>query len=472
MWQRRCVLCMCVLAVAMPCTGTMANANMGLGESIFRYGIGRDGREVSAHIGEAGISLSGGAVACANCHGEDGAGGGESFVRAPDIRWYALSKPYGAVVAGGAIRSGYDLASVSLALRTGRRSDAQWLDPAMPRFDLADDEIRALVQYLTELQDADSSSSEASPALLFVLPTEPEPLAEQLLEGIQNCPKPRMADGDNAPPLPAIRVMRYEDAAQAAVNLGVLTQKGEVAAAIAPYLIGREAQFVASLGSETPPLLLPIVLFEPDWPARVEARFVLPGLMAQVHALLESADSLGGTHGTRVIGVYYDSANAGSKSIAQKAVALASERGWQATMFSDRREFPHDARAWLGVAPLPSLADVPETPPTLLLPSAFVSSNSIREWHEKGSLVRVAMPYPTVPGRRPVLPTPVKAWTAIACELLKKLPPLPQTADGLAHWRFQLESIELLDLSPWLKLPDRETSKEAAKRVFIADWMR
>ena len=120
-------------------SGGLEKVDVGLGRSIYEDGVGRGGREIVAML-HGGVVLKGGAVACAGCHGVDGRGSGEAFVRAPDIRWFSLSKPYSARRAGTA-GTPYDSTSFASALRSGRTARGKPLDPAMPRFDLADDEI-------------------------------------------------------------------------------------------------------------------------------------------------------------------------------------------------------------------------------------------------------------------------------------------------------------------------------------------
>lgn len=467
----RCYLVtLCLLAGGS--TPAASSPDTNLGESIYRFGIGRDGREVIGRMGNAGPMLSGGAIACANCHGEDARGGGESFVKAPDIRWYTLSKPYGASFAGGAVRPSYGPARLARALRSGKRSDESALDPAMPRFDLADDEIAALVDYLSRSQDEHADAG-SPPSLVLILPEDREPLAEQLRAGLQSCPLPGVDDSsDTVHPhrLPAITVLRYRDAERVAHEIESLARRGEVAAVIAPYLVGREQRFASALGPNAPPLLFPIGLFDPEWPADTEPRFSLPGLEAQARALLESVEDLRLATAAPVLVVYFDPANPGSQKMARRIVAVASEIGWQTHMSSDHLDVPRDVVALLGMAPLPSPSKLQPIPRMLLLPSAFISSVHVQEWHEKGSYVRVALPYPPVPGTRAALPSPAKAWTAIACELIGRLPPLPKRAGGLPDWYIELKRMTSLDLSPWLVLPDTEAPSEAARRVLLVDW--
>lgn len=464
------LLMLCLLAGVS--TPVASSSDTDLGESIYRYGIGRDGREVIGRMGNTGLTMSGGAIACIQCHGEDARGGGESFVTAPDIRWYTLTKPYGASVAGGAVRPSYDTAHFARALRSGERSDASTLDPAMPRFDLADDEVAALVDYLSRSQH-EHADADSPPSLVLILPEDREPLAEQLRTGLQSCPLPGVGDPSNAVHphrLPAIRVLRYRDVERVAHDIESLARRGVVAAAIAPYLVGREQRFAAALGPDAPPLLFPIVLFDPKWPADVQPRFSLPGLEAQARALLKSIEDLRLDTAAPVLMVYFDRANPGSQEMASRTVVVASKIGWQTHMSSDHLDVPRDVVAVIAMAPLPSPSKLEQPPRMLLLPSAFMSSRHVQEWHENGTHVRVALPYPTVPGRGAALPPPAKAWTAIACELIGRLPPLPRGAGGLPDWYIQLKRMKSLDLSPWIVLPETEGPSEAARRVLLVDW--
>ncbi len=68
-----------------------AAEEQGLGQALFENGLhtaNGNTVELSARAGgDARWVMRGRAVACANCHGVTGEGGGEGFQRAPTLRW-------------------------------------------------------------------------------------------------------------------------------------------------------------------------------------------------------------------------------------------------------------------------------------------------------------------------------------------------------------------------------------------------
>lgn len=448
-------------------------ARLALGQSLYIKGLGRDGRQIVGHVGTGGLRMRGAAVACANCHGAGARGGGERFAAAPDIRWYALSAPYGAARGEAQVRPAYDLHSFARAVRAGVAADGVRLDPAMPRFDLADDEIAALVRHL-ERASAASAAMPAPPALVLLLPAEPDPLAERLRDGLQTCPQPATLVSPQGPPaarvLPLLRVVRYRDAEHAAHEAAALGRHGEAAALLAPYLVGREQAFVAAADADLPPVLFPIELFDAEWP--VAPHFRLPGLEAQALALVASIDALRAEAHANVLAVFADAANPGASAFAQRLVVALTGWGWNARLWSGEGPLPAGTIALLALAPLPPPPMVTQQamPRVLLLPSAFVQPGHVKGWQEHGVALRLGLPYPQLATGDGRWISPVQAWVAIGCELMAQLPPLPAGPDGLADWRSRLHGLSTLVLDPWLRLPATETSAAAARRVVLIDW--
>ena len=122
------------------------------------------------------------------------AGGGEAFIRAPDIRWLNLSKPYTARRAGAA-GAPYDRRSFARAMRSGITAGGTRLDPVMPRFSLADDEVASLVAYLSVINDL-AIRKESRVVVLGLLPTPGQnPAADSLALKMQKCPTSRERNG-------------------------------------------------------------------------------------------------------------------------------------------------------------------------------------------------------------------------------------------------------------------------------------
>ncbi|QQP97246.1 c-type cytochrome [Lysobacter enzymogenes] len=445
--------------VATTNTTNTNTAALDLGRRLYQLGLGRDGREIGARMGAGGtVGLRGGAVACGNCHGGDGRGGGEGWVRAPDLRWFALGRPR--LREDGSRRPGYDRAALARALRLGVAADGAALDPAMPRYDLADDELDAVLAHLRGL-DRDAGAA-GPPALLVLLPEPAAAPAERLLEGWRNCPPPPAAAGRKRP---ALDVLRYRDWPQAAAELAERERAGRVAALFAPYLIGVEADVAAAPLPSELPLLLPVSLrgLAPD-AANVRFRFALPGQLEQARALIAERPRI------RRWRLYRDPDDPAAVAQARRLSAELAQRGVAA----------EETASVAGAGPVPLLALSPLPPPAagaaaaapspaLAVPATNLDWNAARAWRDRGAALRIAYAYPpeaaATPGR---WIGPQQVWHALGCELLAQLPPVPAAAAGLPAWRQRVAALPPLRLQGWFELPARPVS--GSDLVTLGDW--
>ncbi|MCL5734314.1 MAG: cytochrome c [Actinobacteria bacterium] len=137
------------LLVAAACgseSGT--SADVALGETIYVEGTDAQGAQIT-HTTEAGILSQAG---CYACHGTDGKGRSIDTklgqFDAPDIRWSVIGQP---MQTNGVTEPPYDATTFARALRDGVGSDGDQLEPVMPRWQLTDAEVNALIAYLKTL---------------------------------------------------------------------------------------------------------------------------------------------------------------------------------------------------------------------------------------------------------------------------------------------------------------------------------
>ena len=126
------------------------NAQERAGQRLYLEGVTLSGEPVRALVGAGQTPLSGGAVACGNCHGADGKGRVESTVAPPEVTWEALTKPYGHIHPTrkhGPFAPG----TLARAVNEGLDPAGNVLDWAMPRFALAREDLDALAAYLRRL---------------------------------------------------------------------------------------------------------------------------------------------------------------------------------------------------------------------------------------------------------------------------------------------------------------------------------
>ncbi len=433
-----------------------------LGRRLYQLGLGRDGREIGARIGAGGtVGLRGGAVACANCHGGDGRGGGEGWVRAPDLRWFALGRPRQRD--DGSRRPGYDRATLGRALRAGVAADGVGLDPAMPRYDLADDELDAVFAHLRGLdRGADAS---APPALLVLLPERDAAPAERLLDGWRNCPDPAAAAGRKRP---ALEVLRYRDWPQAVAELAARERAGRVAALFAPYLIDAEAELAAAPPPAALPLLLPVTL-RGLAPEAATVWFGLPGQLEQARALIAERPRAGRWR------LYRDPADPAALAQARTLAAELAGRGIAveqvASLFDPDVAAQPEPAAILALSPLPPPTTDVATFAALALPAANLDWDAAQAWRQRGVRLRLAHAYPPQAAAAPgQWIGPQQAWQALGCELLAHLPPLPADAAALPAWRRQVAALPPLRLQGWFELPALAPAASEDSRVNLRDW--
>jgi hypothetical protein len=102
--------------------------------------------------------MMGGNLACTSCHGPDGQGGLHTMhmdvMDAPDIRWSALAGDGHDDEAGdghGDHSGEYDLETFRKAVVDGEHPDGERLSRDMPRWQMSEDSLEALRDYLITL---------------------------------------------------------------------------------------------------------------------------------------------------------------------------------------------------------------------------------------------------------------------------------------------------------------------------------
>ncbi|MHB9002525.1 MAG: c-type cytochrome [Coriobacteriia bacterium] len=120
-----------------------------LGERIYYTGAG----DVGAIPRSGGIGRMG-SGGCVSCHGRDGRGGQVGmmmqFAEVPNITYEALTGEHEDEQEGP-----WDDADIARAIREGELPDGDQLDPIMPRWDMSDREMGALIDYLKTLDGSE-----------------------------------------------------------------------------------------------------------------------------------------------------------------------------------------------------------------------------------------------------------------------------------------------------------------------------
>lgn len=423
-----------------------------LGRSIYETGIGRDGREIGATV-HGSVALTGIAVACIGCHGRDGRGGGEAFVRAPDIRWFSLSKPYPGRRAGVA-GAPYDAAHFAIALRSGVSSEGKRLDPAMPRFDLADDEVQSLVAYLGALGEAPRDEPPRHAVLgLLPLPGRSD-AADGLAAGLRHCP-----DRTRGAPVAAVDILYFQNPEDAIAQLDARIQRNPHTLILSPYLLGWEMEYVKESARWKVPTVLPFAFLDPPSESAWYYRF--PGLETQITRLLKDAKESGRSR----LRIIYDAHASLSLKLETYSREAAKRHGFQIEPDGQKKGAKGAESATLWLVPLPERAAGPalRQGELMLVPAIFYVPERAQMLVGERGKVRWRIAYPYVPRSRESQRwrKPVDVWVGGACEFLARL--------GAGSMAPSFPSDVPLQWERDLSLPAQAGHEELAGQVFLAD---
>lgn len=398
-----------------------------------------------------GVALTGASITCADCHGPDARGDGEAFIRAPDIRWLNLSKPYTARRAGAA-GVPYDRASFARALRSGVTAGGTRLDPVMPRFSLAEDEVRSLIAYLSVIDDL-AIKKESRVIVLGLLPTPGQnAAADSLAWKIQNCPtstsKNRVA---------AIDILYFSDPEDAIAQLDKRILNNPNSIILAPYLLGWESRYLEASARWAIPTVLPFSFLDPPEENNWYYRF--PGLQTQIKALLKSAKD----NGRSRLSIVQDSNDALSLKLA--AFSREAALQYQFQIATDPEEPVSEtigfAKLWLTPLTDNAAARASGTSELMLVPALFYGAEKGDALTHKLSGVQWRIAYPYVPQRKNKQSwrKPLDVWLGAVCEFLTVLGEDTTTSKALPDIVLRWEQDLFL-------LP-RPSNREILNRVYI-----
>jgi len=124
------------------------------GQRIYYTGLDEDGDPIPRSV--AGSRMMGGRTmlnaACVDCHREDGRGGTLGMmmrgIEVPDVRYSALTSPH---AEGDETEPGWTRDDIARAIRDGVEPDGKSLRAPMPRWDMTDEQLRDVIDYLKEL---------------------------------------------------------------------------------------------------------------------------------------------------------------------------------------------------------------------------------------------------------------------------------------------------------------------------------
>lgn len=148
------------------------------GKQIYIRGVSQSGKEITAFLGDSAVEVPASAMPCSGCHGLDGQGKPEGGVVPSNITWEALTKPYGVTLATGRKHPPYTEKALEFAIIKGLDSGGNRLAVAMPRYEMAAEDLADLIAYLKKIgKDADPGVDSAAIRIGTVIPAD-GPLVE------------------------------------------------------------------------------------------------------------------------------------------------------------------------------------------------------------------------------------------------------------------------------------------------------
>ena len=180
-----------------------------VGEAIYLRGVLPGGTPLEGTQSRMGIHQHGADAACVNCHQRSGLGSHEGASAIPPITSEYLFRPRlpGAHDGPAAIanlhrpRAAYTDVTLARAIRSGIDAEGRPLNDLMPRFDLDDASIAALVAYLRELSSHRSPGvTDAALQLATVVTPDADPVARR---GMLDVLERYVAERNSAPLKPS-----------------------------------------------------------------------------------------------------------------------------------------------------------------------------------------------------------------------------------------------------------------------------
>jgi len=243
------------------------------GRELFERGT-TGGQSLSARTGaDRSWVLRGATVACANCHGLAGTGGGEGYLRAPDLRWPQWSSPDPRQHAAARER-------LRRALRQGIGGDGRTLGAAMPRFDLDDASLDALAGHLQRLATERTPGSRPRLAVMQLDDGQQGPTESELGPALRACLRQRL--GDRA----EVEFVMVASPAEAQAQWRQWQQRSEVMAVLAPPWRGWRPPAPAE-GTVALAALFPLVA-DPETGRVQSVQWLFGGVEARAVALVQA----------------------------------------------------------------------------------------------------------------------------------------------------------------------------------------
>lgn len=209
-----------------------------------------------------------------------------------DITWLHLTRPYGHGHANGRRHSPFTEKSLATAIAHGVDPAGNRLDPAMPRYALAKEDIAALIAYLKRLEtDVPPGLTEDTIRVGTILPTKgPQAALGEALRALLTAYFDELnAQGGIYRRKIELKVGKVGDTSAATLaNARQLLAGQAVFAVVAPFMAGSDQEMAALLEHEEVPTVGPLTLFPQAGAGETRFGFYLfSGIKEQARTLLD-----------------------------------------------------------------------------------------------------------------------------------------------------------------------------------------
>ncbi|MEE8403131.1 MAG: cytochrome c [Candidatus Hydrothermarchaeaceae archaeon] len=126
------------------------------GQAIFYTGFNLKGEQISVSGGPRWLYMHGGS--CVECHGVDGKEGGIPMMcseEVPSITYHDLTEGEHEAHEGEEEHQPYTDEAIKKAITEGIEPDGEGLDPCMPKWDMSDEDLNDVIEYLKTLSPAE-----------------------------------------------------------------------------------------------------------------------------------------------------------------------------------------------------------------------------------------------------------------------------------------------------------------------------
>jgi ABC-type branched-subunit amino acid transport system substrate-binding protein len=288
----RAIIFVILLLVCASLTYAQLTASERRGKQIYLRGESPSGSKITAILGDFDVPAS--TVTCAGCHGLRGEGKTEGGVTAGNLTWTNMIKSYGHTHPSGRKHGPFDEQLFTRSLVQGLDPAGNKLAVAMPRFEMAPEDMADLIAYLKRIDsEREPGLTETTVTVGTILPKH-GPLAE-IGAAMKDVLTAYFANVNDKGGIYNRRVELRTidagaDAATTEANVRTAVAKGEVFSLVGGLSAGADKELAAvAREAEIPSIGAVTLLTQTSAQENRNLFYLLPGASQQARALVNFA---------------------------------------------------------------------------------------------------------------------------------------------------------------------------------------